>query len=566
MQRIILNMEKWILNSRQRYDLEILLVGGFSPLTGFLSQTDYENVLTRMRTANNEPWPIPINLDVDESFAQKIAAGDTIELCDSDNILLARMTVTDKWKPEKSIEAQEVFGTLDKTHPAVSYLFDKAGDWYLGGPINLVQLPPHYDFIEIRHTPSALKQIFSQLGWKNIIGFQTRNPLHRAHFELMLRAAEQINGNILIHPVVGLTKPADIDYLTRVRCYKKILPYFPSSKALLSLLPLAMRMAGPREALWHAIIRKNYGCTHFIIGRDHAGPGKNINNKPFYDPYAAQDLVNQYQNEIGIKMIPFEEMVYVKERQQYSLHNEIKPGETALTITGTELRTALITNEPIPSWFSFPEVIQELKRAYPAKHQKGYTVFFTGLSGAGKTTLARALMLKLMSYGKQNVTLFDGDIIRRILTNELGFSKAERDLNIQRIGFIASEITKVGGIALCAAIAPYLKARLENRQLISQYGGYIEVYVSTPLSECARRDTKGLYGKALNGEIQGFTGVSDPYEQPSNPEVIIDTSKLSIESSVEKIIEFLCKSGYLKLDDSISNSSREPIAEALSSF
>src|SRR3990167_7595051 len=541
--------KKWILTLRQRYDLETLVVGGFFHVPHFLSQADYNNVLAHMRLVNGQIWPIPITLDVNKKFAQTIEKDDEIELHDFDNTLLARMKITDKWKPDKLFEAEQVLGTVDAKHPTVDYLLHHAGDWYLGGPVYLVKYPTHYDFSELRHTPQSLKNFFQQSGWKNIIGFQTRNPLHRAHLELTLRASELMDSNILIHPVVGLTQQGDIDYVTRVRCYQKLLPYYPPKKSIVSLLPLAMRMAGPKEALWHAIIRKNYGCTHFIVGRDHASPGNDSNNKPFYDSYAAQEMVDHYQCEIGIKMIPFQEMVYVKERNQYCAYDEVRPNETPRMISGTELRHALLAGRSIPEWFSFPEVIQELQSAYPAKHKQGLTVFFTGLSGAGKTTLAQALQAKLVSLGKRNITLLDGDVIRRILGSELGFSKSDRDMNVKIIGFIASEITKTGGIALCAVIAPYEKARYDNRQLISQYGGYIEVYISTPLAECQKRDPKGLYVKANKGEITGLSGVDDPYEPPHDAEINLDTSMLSVDASVTKIMDVLYLKGYLKTDD-----------------
>lgn len=556
-------MEKWIVTPRQRCDLEMLLVGGFSPLTNFLSQKDYESVLANGRLTNGKLWPMPITLDVSEVFAQKVNLGDEIALQDSDNTLLAHMNIREKWRPNKANEAESIFATLDRKHPGVHYLLSEAGDWYLAGVLKFVKLPHHYDFVELRKTPKVLKQFFLESGWQQIVGFQTRNPLHRAHMELTLRAAEEINGNILIHPVVGLTKRGDIDYFTRVRCYQKLLHYYPQQKAALSLLPLAMRMGGPKEALWHAIIRKNYGCTHFIVGRDHAGPGKDSHDKPFYEPYAAQDLVAKYQDEIGITMIPFQEMVYVKERKKYCPQNELQRNETSLSISGTELRNALLKDEPIPYWFSFPEIIQELRNAYPPQHKRGFTLFFTGLSGAGKTTLAQALMAKLMSQGRRNITLLDGDIMRRILASELGFSKADRDINIRRIGFVAAEVTKAGGIALCAAIAPYAGVRSENRELISRNGSYIEIYVSTSLHECERRDTKGLYTKARKGELKGLTGVDDPYEPPIDAEIIIDTAKLSVEESVAKIIEFLQQAGYLKTYPSIVSLAKENQAKAI---
>ena len=540
--------EKWPLTFRQRCDLELLAVGAFQPLSGFLSQNDYEHVLHHTRLANGQLWPMPITLDVTNDFADKILIGSDIALCDVDNTILAYMTVTDKWQPNKSIEAKAIFNTEDLKHPGVNYLFNKAGNWYLGGTLKIVKLPIHYDFASLRHTPETLKKHFAKLGYRHIVGFQTRNPMHRAHMELTLRAAEKINGHILLHPVVGSTKPGDIDHFTRVRCYQKILPYYPAQKVSLSLLPLAMRMGGPKEALWHALIRKNYGCTHFIVGRDHAGPGNNSNGTPFNDAYDAQKMVKQYQDEMGIHILPFQEMVYVKERQQYCAVNELQHHEAALTISGTELRHALANDQVIPEWFSFPEIVDELRRSHPPKHKQGFTIFFTGLSGAGKTTLAQALMAKLMSLGKKNITLLDGDVTRRILATELGFSKADRNLNIRRMGFVAAEVTKVGGIAVCAAIAPYKEARAENRQLISEYGGFIEVYVSTALSVCEQRDPKGLYAKVRKGELAGFTGMDDPYEPPTNQDIEIDTSQLSINEAVRKIIAFLIQAGYL-IDD-----------------
>lgn len=540
-------INRWILTPRQRFDLEMILIGGFSPLSGFLSKADYEHVLSDRRLSDGNLWPIPVTLDVSDEFAQKVNLGDKIGLYDCDNTLLAHMTITDKWQPDKTIEAQNVFQTEDLAHPAVSYLFNKAGSWYLGGPVQLVSVPRHFDFLELRYSPAALKLLFSQLGWKKIIGFQTRNPIHRAHMELTLRATEEVGGHVLLHPVVGLTKPGDIEYFTRVRCYQKLLHHYPKQQALLSLLPLAMRMGGPREALWHALIRKNYGCTHFIVGRDHAGPGKNSKGKPFYDPYEAQELVGKYQHEIGIHMISFQEMVYVKERNRYITSDEVQPHESALTISGTQLRDMLSKKESIPEWFSFPEVIEELSNAYQQKHQQGFTVFFTGLSGSGKTTLAKALYYRLMSYGKRNITLLDGDVTRRVLATELGFSKEDRNLNIQRLGFVAAEVTKVGGIAICSAIAPYQNQRAQNRELIREHGGYIEVYLSTSLIECEKRDAKGLYAKVRKGELKHFTGIDDPYEAPLNPEITIDTESLSIEKSVETIIDYLQQVGYLKI-------------------
>jgi sulfate adenylyltransferase len=537
---------KWTVTPRQRCDLEMILVGGFAPLQGFLSRVDYESVLERDRLASGALWPVPVTLDVDEGFAGKVSTGETIDLCDWDGTLLAHMAVSDKWQPDKQAEAQAAFGTQDAKHPAVDYLLNRAGNWYLGGTVKQVMRPVHYDFASLRHTPAALKEFFARSGWKRVVGFQTRNPLHRAHMELTLRAAKEIDGHLLIHPVVGMTKPGDVDHFTRVRCYEKLLAYYPPGKAALSLLPLAMRMAGPKCALAHALIRKNYGCSHFIVGRAHADPGLDSKGKPFYGPYDAQTLLKTHEKEMGIGILPFEEVVYVKERKQYCTASELKPGETALTISGTQLRAALLGDEALPAWFSFPEVIKELRRSCPPRHAQGMTLFFTGLSGAGKTTLAQALMAALMEEGKKNVISLDGDEVRKVLTSGLGFTRADRDMNIRRIGYVASETTRAGGIVLCAAIAPYAAVRGENRRLITQHGGYVEIYVSTPIEVCEERDVKGLYAKARAGELKGFTGIDDPYELPVNPEITIDTSRASVQECVQEILRYLETKGYLK--------------------
>lgn len=543
--------KKWIVNARQRCDLEMLLVGGFHPVTGFLTQSDYMSVLTQYRLADGQLWPMPIVLDVDEAFAKTLQINEEIKLLDMDNTPLAYLRVTDKWKPNKLHEAQCLFGTIDSKHPGVDVLFNQTGEWYLGGSLCVLQLPVHYDFQSLRQTPLSLKQYFLKHNYQNVVGFQTRNPMHRGHVELTLRAAKQLDGHLLIHPVVGVTKLNDVDYYTRVRCYQKILPHYLNQSVTLSLLPLAMRMAGPREALWHAMIRKNYGCTHFIIGRDHAGPGNDSNGHPFYSPYAAQSFVMRHQAEIGIQVMPFQEMVYVKQRQKYCPINELTISDTPLSISGTELRAALSTGDVLPEWFTFPEVFDELRQAYPPKHQRGMTIFFTGLSGAGKTSLAKALMATLMSFGINKITLLDGDGTRRILSSELGFSRADRDLNVCRIGYVATEITKVGGIAICAVIAPYESARQSNRRCISQYGEYIEIYLSTSLAVCKMRDTKGLYRRAEKGELKNLTGVNDPYEIPENPDIVIDTKEYSIKQSVDLIVAFLLKNHLIKITTTV---------------
>lgn len=536
------------LSSRQLFDVELILNGGFHPLTGFMTEADYASVLINLHLPNSVVWPIPITLDVSLKFAAEIQKGEIIILTDHESRPIAKMTITDCWRPDKTLEAKFVFGTEDEKHPGVYYLKHLAGEYYLGGQLSKIQLPKYYDFLPLRLSPSQLKQRFQELGWERIVAFQTRNPMHRAHLELTLRAASNYDANLLLHPVVGMTKPGDIDHYIRVRCYQKILQHYPRL-TLLSLLPLAMRMAGPREALWHAIIRKNYGCTHFIVGRDHAGPGENSQGKSFYEPYAAQDLVRQYEKAIDIQIIPFQEMVYVQQRACYVPINEIQPNEDVLTISGTELRRRLNQGMDIPDWFSYPEIVGLLRDRYPPRCKQGYTLFFTGLSGAGKSTLANALMIKLMELGSRPITLLDGDIVRNHLSSELGFSKEHRDLNIKRIGFVAAEITKNGGIAICAPIAPYASARRYVREMIEAVGGFIEIYVATSLEVCEQRDVKGLYAKARALQLPNFTGISDPYEAPEQAELVIDTSLMTIESSLYSILILLKNLGYLRKDE-----------------
>lgn len=537
----------WDLTPRQICDLELLMNGGFSPLKGFMSEADYDGVVSEMRLADGSLWPMPITLDVSEEFAQSIEPGQDIALRDQEGVILATLTVTDRWTPDKAREAVGVFGSDDIAHPAVNYLHHTAGPVYLGGPVTGIQQPVHYDFRARRDTPNELRALFRKLGWRKIVAFQTRNPLHRAHQELTFRAAKEVEANLLIHPVVGMTKPGDVDHFTRVRCYEAVLDKYPGSTTTMSLLNLAMRMAGPREALWHALIRRNHGCTHFIVGRDHAGPGKNSKGEDFYGPYDAQEMVRAHQDEIGIQLVPFKHMVYVQERAQYEPVDEIEDRDnvTILNISGTELRRRLREGLEIPDWFSFPEVVEQLRRRYPPRSQQGFTVFFTGLSGSGKSTIANALMIKLMEMGGRPVTLLDGDVVRKNLSSELGFSKAHRDLNIRRIGFVASEITKNGGIALCAPIAPYATTRRAVREEIEQYGAFVEVHVATSLEECERRDRKGLYKLARAGKIKEFTGISDPYDVPENPELRVDTEGHEVDNCAHQVVLKLEQMGLI---------------------
>ena len=538
--------QSWDLTPRQICDLELLLCGGFSPLSGFMGRADYDGVVQTMRLADGLLWPIPIVLDVTESFAQGIAAGGRIALRDPEGVLLAVLNVSDIWTPDRVHEAKMVYGTDDAFHPGVDFILNKTHPVYVGGRLDGVQMPQHYDFRRLRDTPRQLRDQFQKLGWNRIVAFQTRNPMHRAHQELTFRAARQVEANLLIHPVVGMTRPGDIDHYSRVRCYEHLLKQYPEQTTTLSLLPIAMRMAGPREAVWHALIRKNYGCTHFIVGRDHAGPGKDRNGRDFYGPYDAQVLVAKYQADLGIEMVPFQEMVYVAERVGYAPIDEVAPGETVLNISGTEVRRRLREGLEIDDWFSYPEVVAELRKRHPPKHLQGLALFFTELSGAGKSTIANALMIKLLEIGNRSVTLLDGDLFGKYLSDELGVPREQRDINILRIGYIASEIAKHGGMAICAPIAPDQATRRRVREMVSEVGGFIEIYISTALDVCESRDRKGLYAKARAGLIPQFTGISDPYEVPQSPEITIDTAICSPDEAAQQILLKMEGMGYLR--------------------
>jgi sulfate adenylyltransferase len=542
------DMLSWDLTARQVCDLELLMNGGFNPLKGFLTEADYNGVVENMRLADGTLWPMPITLDVSEKFAEGVAPGTEIALRDAEGVILAVMTVSDKWVPNKKNEAEKVFGygADDLAHPAINYLHNVAGPVYLGGPIKGLQAPVHYDFKARRDSPNELRAYFRKLGWEKIVAFQTRNPLHRAHQELTFRAAKEAQANLLIHPVVGMTKPGDVDHFTRVRCYEAVLDKYPQSTTTMSLLNLAMRMAGPREAVWHGLIRKNHGVTHFIVGRDHAGPGKSSLGKDFYGPYDAQELFKKHEEEIGVTMVDFKHMVYVQERDQYYPANEVPEGCTVLDISGTELRRRLREGLDIPAWFSFPEVVTQLRRTSPPRDKQGFTVFFTGFSGSGKSTIANALMVKLMEAGGRPVTLLDGDVVRKHLSSELGFSKEHRDINIRRIGYVASEITKNGGVAICAPIAPYTATRRAVREMIESYGAFVEVHVATSIEECEKRDRKGLYKLAREGKIKEFTGISDPYEAPTHAELVVDTAGVDVDHCAHQVILKLESMGLIK--------------------
>lgn len=531
-------LPKIFLTSRQLCDLELILNGGFSPLEGFLNEEDYLSVVSTMRLSTGQIWPIPIVLDVEG--ADGIEIGKEILLCDISEKPIAMLLVESIYQIDKKKEAGLVYGTVSRDHFGVKYLYDKTNNYCLGGKVKKIGQIEHYDYKSLRKTPKQLKRYFKKEKLSKVIGFQTRNPIHQAHFWMIKKAAELEKAHVLIHPSVGETKDGDIDYITRVKCYKIIQKKYAKDFSTLSLLPLAMRMAGPREALLHAIIRKNYGCTHFIVGRSHADPGNDSFGKPFYDPFDAQKLAVKYASEIGIKIIPFNEMAYDKMCGTYVEVTEKNKNLTNIKrISGTQFRQMLREDEKVPEWFSFPQVIKVLKRR--VKKQKGFCIFLTGLSSAGKSTIGKSLSLRLMDQYNKPVTMLDGDVIRKHLTKGLTFSKEDRDENIRRIGFVSGEIVKHQGIVIIAAIAPYIKIRNEVRELISQVGTFVEVYVSTPLTVCKKRDIKGLYKKAELGIIKNVTGIDDPYEVPENPEITLDTSIKSVKECVGEVLNFLKK-------------------------
>jgi len=539
------HFKSWDMTHRQICDIELLLNGAFSPLTGFLNQVDYDSVVEHGQLDDGQLWPMPVNLDIDVEFSKTIKIGETIVLRDPEGLAIALLDIEDIWQPNKLKEAEHVFQTIDDSHPGVDYLINTAGSIYVGGKLRGIELPVHHDYRDDRHTPNQLRTIFDKNGWQRIVAFQTRNPLHRAHQELTLRAMEEIDGNLLIQPVVGMTKPGDIDHHTRIKCYNRALASYKSDSALISLLPLAMRMGGPREALWHALIRKNYGCTHFIVGRDHAGPGKDKSGNPFYLPDAARDYAIAHEKRAGIRILSFDEMVYSEKQARYIRANEAKPDEKLHRLSGTDLRNLLNNGEPIPSWFTLPGIADELRKAHPPLNQQGFTLFFTGLSGSGKSTLANIVETRLLELTGRRATMLDGDLVRKHLSAGLGFSREDRDRNILRIAFVAGEAVKHGGIAICAPIAPYEETRKQARELVSQFGQFIEIHLATELKVCEQRDRKGLYAKARAGIIKGFTGIDDPYEEPVNPELRIDTAKYSAAEGAELIVDYLISKGFV---------------------
>jgi sulfate adenylyltransferase len=534
------------LSSRQLCDLELLLNRAFYPLEGFLCQEDYESVLSRMRLANGTLWPMPVTLDVSQRFAKQCEPGSVVGLRDQEGFLLAILHVESVWRPDKRAEAVSIFGTDDPAkHPGVRHLYDRVGDWYLGGKVEGLHLPMHYDFPSLWMTPSMTHQQFSQMGWRQIVGFQADTCLHCAHKEMILRAAREVGASIFLHPLVGGSQTGKLDPITQVRCYQAFAEKFPTNMIFLGILPLAERKAGPREAVWRAIIHKNYGCSHVMLSDTIADPFAD-KDMPLYPRWSGHDLVKKYCDEIGIQPVRLEPMVFVTEKAQYIPETEVQEGMDTKEISSLELQRRLELGLEIPDWFSFPDVVNELRYAFPPRHKQGFTLFLTGLSGAGKSTLAKVLRKKFLEMRDRPVTLLDGDVVRRNLSSELDFSREHRELNVRRIGFVASEITKNGGIAICAPIAPFEDSRQYNRELISRYGGYIEVFMSTPLDVCENRDRKGLYAKARQGIIKGVTGIDDPYQPPRDPELTIDTSTLSPVEGAQMVLLFLEEQGYIK--------------------
>src|SRR6185369_4615536 len=531
------------LSERSLCDLELMATGAFSPIDRFMGREDYRRVVAEMRLSSGQLFPIPITLPIRDDI--QVQLDSEVALLDARNEIVAVMYVDEIYEWDLEEAAQEVFKTTDVRHPLVAEMH-RWGKRNIAGRLKVLRLPQRYDFRELRLTPRQTRTHLEHLGSENVVAFQTRNPLHRAHEELTRRAAEDIDGVLLLHPVVGLTKPGDIDYLTRVRTYRALANnYYDPNHMLLALLPLAMRMAGPREALWHALIRRNYGANHMIIGRDHASPGNDSSGKPFYSPYAAQELVQSLEDEVGVKVLPFGEFVYLPEEDRYEDVRKIGPGAVTAQLSGTQVREWYREGgAELPAWFARPEVSEAIATTYPPRHKQGFCIWFTGLSASGKSTTAEILTVLLQEFGR-NVTLLDGDVVRNHLSRGLGFSKEDRDSNIRRIGFVAAEIVKHQGTVICAAVSPYRATRNDVRNMV---GGerFVEVFVNTPLEECERRDVKGMYLKARRGEIKNFTGIDDPYEAPVQPELVIDTIEYSAEENARSIISYLAEKGFVK--------------------
>lgn len=533
------------LTERQVWDLECLAIGAFSPLDRFMGEQDYSHVLGEMRLDDGSIFPIPVTLPV--SKGAEISLDNEVALRDSHNELLGTMIVEEIYKWSREEYEISVLGTQDLRHPLAADMH-RWGALNISGSLRVFHLPKHHDFSELRMTPKETRSALSALGRSNAVAFQTRNPLHRVHEELTKRAIEQVDGVLLLHPVVGMTKPGDVDHYTRVRTYKAMASkYYEPDRVVLALLPLAMRFAGPREALWHAIIRRNYGANFLVVGRDHASPGLNSKNQAFYLPFAAQELVDEYSEETGVSPIAFDELVYLPAEDAYVESSSADAGSEMIALSGSEVREEYLNKGlPLPEWIARPEVSEILADAHPPRHQQGVCIWFTGLPGAGKSTTAELLTSRLMEHGRP-VTLLDGDVVRTHLSKGLGFDRDDRDTNIRRIGFVAAEIVRHGGVVVCAAVSPYRSTRNDVRNMVGQ-DHYLEVFVDTPLEVCEARDTKGLYARARRGEIKGFTGIDDPYEAPENPEIVLNTVDAAPKANAERIVELLSDRGFLRSD------------------
>ncbi len=533
------------LTMRALCDLELLATGGFSPLTTFMGKADYQSVLHRMRLADGTLWPLPITLTVDPKELPTV--GDEVALRNDRFDLIAVMTLDEVYHWDPQTEATLAYGTTDAKHPMVSEI-SRWGRVCVSGPLKVLNLPKYYDFVDLRHTPARLRGMLEQLGNDNVVAFQTRNPLHRIHEELTKRAAAGVKGSLLIHPVVGLTKPGDVDHYTRTRTYKALVDnYYSRHNTILSLLPLAMRMAGPKEALLHAIVRRNHGANHLIVGRDHAGPGNDSSGNPFYGPFDAQAMMMENRAELGVTMVPFETLVYLPDQDRYLEQREVPAGARTLSISGTQVRDDyLAKGRLLPPWFTRPESAEYLRQSYPPRHRQGFCVWFTGLSGSGKSATTQVLTELLLEHGRQS-TVLDGDVVRTHLSKGLGFTKEDRDANILRIGFVAGEIVRHGGLVICAAISPYRAARQEARKFVGE--NFIEVFMDTPIEVCEQRDMKGLYARArkalAEGKPMGFTGVDDPYEPPVSAEVTLPGIGVTPEDNARKVAAYLVRKGYL---------------------
>jgi sulfate adenylyltransferase len=539
------------LNARQLCDLELLLNGGFSPLKSFLGSTDHAAVCDEMRLGDGILWPLPITLDISDDFVKKLEDGTEIALRDPEGVMTAALRVDEAWEPDRRAEARAMFGTDESTDPRVARHLRQSTRWAVSGRIEGLQLPIHYDYRELRLTPLELRRKFARLGWRRVLAFQTHRSIHRAQQAMMMMAAQEAGANLLIHPVVGLDRPGDADHYTRVRCYQAMMTHYPKFMARLNLLPLALRGGGAREALLHAIVHKNHGCSHLMVDFDGAGSVLETIGAPSYGFAEAKELISEHISDLGVEFIPAEEMVYLEHRKRFVKLDEVPSDGRVRKLSADEVRRRLDDGREIPEWYTYPAVDRVLRRSHPSRSTQGFTVFLTGLSGSGKSTIANALRVKLLEIGGRGVTLLDGDLVRKNLSSELGFSKEHRDLNIRRIGFVAAEIARAGGVAICAPIAPYDLVRRDVREMSQRCGGFVLVHVSTPLEICEARDRKGMYAKARAGIIKEFTGISDPYEEPADADVVIDTSDISPTEATREILIYLESQGYISAPENV---------------